>query len=102
MFGDLAVDLLNVVRVVGNKHFLHDGQLAQTTATHLYKLNESTASDLALAQTNGGEALASFRDTDQLFVQRLQPVGAHHQLHETRAVQPDAAQHLFADRPTEI
>ncbi len=102
MFGDLAVDLLDVVGVVGDEHLLHDGQLAQAAAAHLHELHEAAAGDLALAQADGRQALAAFGDADQLFIQRLQPVGAHHQLHETRPVQPDAAQHVFTDGSAEV
>lgn len=102
VLGHLTVDLLHVVAAVWDQHLLHDWQLSQPAPAHLYKLHKATAGHLALAKPDGCQAFAALGDTDQLLIQGLEAIGAHHQLHQPRAVQPNAAQHLFADRPAKV
>lgn len=102
VLGHLAVDLFHVVAAVGDQHLFHDGQLSQPATAHLHKLHEAAAGHLALAQPDGRQAFAALADADQLLVQGLQAVGAHHQLHQPGAVESDAAQHVFADRAAKV
>ncbi len=102
VLGHFPVDLIKVIFVVWDEHLLHDGELRETAATHLHKLHESTAGDLALAQSDGRQVLAALGDTNQLLIQRPQTVGTHHQLHQTRTVHAHAAQDLFADWAAEV
>lgn len=97
VLGHLTVDLLHVVAAVRNQHLLHDWQLFQPAATHLDKFHKAAAGYLTLAQPDGRQALAALGNADQLLIQGLQAIGADHQLHQAGAVEPDAAEHLFAD-----
>lgn len=102
VLGHLTVDLLHVVAAVGNQHLLHNWQLFQPAATHLDKFHKAAAGYLTLAQPDGRQTLAALGNADQLLIQGLQAIGADHQLHQAGAVEPDAAQHLFADCPAKV
>lgn len=102
MLGHLPVDIVQLVTVIRNQHFLHDGQLLQSFAAHLHELHKGAAGHLALSQAYGRQLRAALGDADELLVERPQPVGAHHQLHQARAGEPHAAQHVFADGAAEV
>lgn len=102
MLRHLPVNVVQLVTVIRNQHFLHDGQLLQSVSAHLHELHEGAAGHFALPQADGGQLRAALGDADELLVERPQPVGAHHQLHQTRAGEPDAAQHVFADGAAEV
>lgn len=96
------MDLLHIVAVIWNQHLLHDRQLRQSAPARLHKLHKATAGHLALTQPDGCQAFTELCDADQLLVQWIEAVGAHHQLHQPGAVQPDAAQHFFTHRPAKV
>ncbi len=102
VFGHLPVDVVRLVLAVGHQHLLHDGQLREPAAAHLDELHEGAAGHLALAQTDGRQLPTALCDADQLLVEGSQAVSAHHQLHQTRAGQPHAAQHLLTDGAAEV
>ncbi|KAG7238841.1 hypothetical protein INR49_030385 [Caranx melampygus] len=93
----LPVNLIQGVFVIGDQHLLHDGQLRQPPPTHLDKLHKRAAGNFTLTQADSRQLGAVLRDADQLLIQRTQAVGAHHQLHQTGAVEANAAQDLLAD-----
>lgn len=99
---NLPVDLIQGVFVIWNQDLLHDGQLGKPPATHLDELHKCAAGNLALAQADGRQLGAVLGDADQFLIQRTQAIGAHHQLHQTRAVEANAAQDLLTDRATEV
>lgn len=96
------MDVVQPVAMIWNQYFLHDGQLRQSVSTHFDELHEGAAGHFALAQADSRQLRAALGDADELFVEGTQPVGAHHQLHQTRAGEADAAQHVFADGAAEI
>lgn len=102
MLWDLPVDIIQPIAVIWNKYLLHDGQLCQPVSTHLDKFHESTAGHFTLTQTDSRQLRAALGDADQLFIQRPQPIGTHHQLDQTRAGEPNAAQHVFTDGAAEV
>lgn len=98
----LPVNLIQGVFVIWNQYLLHDGQLGQSAAAHFNELHKRAAGHFALTQADGWQLGAVFGDTDQLLIQRTQAVGAHDQLHQTRAVEAHSAQDLFAHWAPEV
>lgn len=94
VFGRLTVDLIHVVITIWDQHLVHECQLSQPVTPYLHRFLHT---NLAWWPSSFHQAFTAFSNTDNFLLQRLQPFRAHHQLHQPRAVQSDATQHLFAN-----